>query len=70
MTTDLTANDVDSLSERFWRLHTDFLGVYDGAALTLIGSQYNLVAGTLAPHAQKRPELRPLLKEIMEFEVS
>ncbi len=42
----------------------------DGAATTLITIQYNLAAGTLAPFAFKRPDLQPLLKRIMDFDVS
>lgn len=38
--------------------------------MTLITIQYNLVAGTLAPHAFQREELRPLLDQIMNFDVS
>lgn len=66
----LTAEDVVYLRPKFWALHTDTIGPLDGAAITLITIQYNLAAGTLAPHAFKRPELRPLLQKIMDFDVS
>jgi hypothetical protein len=42
----------------------------DGAAATLLTIQFNLVAGTLVPFAMKRPELRPLLKKVLDFDVS
>ncbi|KAH8085460.1 putative acyl-CoA oxidase [Cristinia sonorae] len=66
----LTAEDVVYLRPKFWALHTDPIAPLDGAAMTLITIQYNLAAGTLAPFAFKRPELRPLLQQIMNFDVS
>ena len=58
------------LRPKFWALHSDLVAPLDGAAFTLITIQYNLAAGTLGPHAFKRPELRPLLQQIMDFDVS
>ncbi|TCD66082.1 hypothetical protein EIP91_001840 [Steccherinum ochraceum] len=66
----LTPEDIVYLRPKFWALHTDLIAPKDGAAMTLITIQYNLAAGTLAPHAFKRPELRPLLQQIMDFDVS
>ncbi|TDL26559.1 acyl-CoA dehydrogenase NM domain-like protein [Rickenella mellea] len=66
----LTAHDVLTLSEKFWELHMDNVAMMDGAAITLLTIQYNLAAGTLAPFAMKRPELRPLLQRILNFDVS
>ncbi|KAH8085466.1 acyl-CoA dehydrogenase NM domain-like protein [Cristinia sonorae] len=66
----LTAEDVLYLRPKFWALHQDLITPKDGAATTLITIQYNLAAGTLAPFAAKRPELRPLLQQIMNFDVS
>ena len=48
----------------------DKICMLDGAATTLLSIQYNLAAGTLAPFALKRPELRPLLEKILRFDVS
>ena len=48
----------------------DKICILDGSTTTLLTIQYNLAAGTLGPHAFKRPELRPLLKQIMDFDVS
>jgi len=66
----LTPEDIVYLRPKFWALHTDMIAPKDGAAMTLIAIQYNLAAGTLAPFAFKRPELRPLLRQIMDFDVS
>ncbi|KAH8093147.1 hypothetical protein BXZ70DRAFT_950310 [Cristinia sonorae] len=66
----LTAQDVVFLRPKFWQLHTDQISPMDGAATTLITIQYNLAAGTLAPFAFKRADLQPLLKQIMDFDVS
>jgi acyl-CoA oxidase len=50
-------------------MHQDQIGAYDGGAITLLTIQYNLAAGTLAPHALERPELMPLLNKMMNFDV-
>ncbi|KLO15452.1 acyl-CoA dehydrogenase NM domain-like protein [Schizopora paradoxa] len=41
----------------------------DLPAVILLSMQYNLVAGTLAPYAESRPDLRPLLDRILNYEV-
>lgn len=66
----LTAYDVQYLTPKFWDLHADNIHSYDAGAYTLLTIQYNLAGGTLAPFAEKRPELRPLMDKIMKFEVS
>lgn len=66
----LTADDVLHMTPKFWELHTDNLVTLDGGAFTLLTIQYNLAGGTLAPFAEKRPELRPLMNRIMKFDVS
>lgn len=66
----LTPQDVLLMTPKFWELHRDPIALMDGAAMTHLTIQYNLVAGTLAPFAFKRPDLRPLLKKIMDFDVS
>ncbi|EMD40441.1 hypothetical protein CERSUDRAFT_130285 [Gelatoporia subvermispora B] len=66
----LTPQDIVFLKPKFWQLHMDQIAPMDGAATTLITIQYNLAAGTLAPFALRRPELQPLLKRIMDFDVS
>ena len=58
------------LRPKFWALHSDTIHTKDGAVMTLLTIQYNLVAGTLAPYAFEREELRPLLDKIMNFDVS
>lgn len=66
----LTADDVLHMTPKFWELHTDNLVTLDGGAFTLLTIQYNLAGGTLAPFAEKRPELRLLMDRIMKFDVS
>jgi acyl-CoA oxidase len=65
-----TTEDVTYLTDKFWSLHRDYFGPMDCSAYTLLTIQYNLAAGTLGPHALKRPELRPLMKKILDFDVS
>ncbi|TCD62829.1 hypothetical protein EIP91_006370 [Steccherinum ochraceum] len=66
----LTAEDVIYLRPKFWALHMDLIAPKDAGAFTLVTIQYNLVAGTVGPHALRRPELRPLLQQILDFDVS
>ncbi|KAJ7506874.1 hypothetical protein B0H11DRAFT_2169898 [Mycena galericulata] len=66
----MTPQDVVFLTPKFWQLHVDHIAGMDGAAFTLLAIQYNLAAGTLAPHSLARPELHPLLQKIMDFDVS
>lgn len=67
---DMSPEDIVFLTQKFRDFHMDLIAAIDGAAFTLLTIQWNLAAGTLAPFALKRPELRPLLKQIIDFEVS
>lgn len=51
-------------------MYMDYIVTHDGGAVALFSIQLNLMAGTLAPFAQKRPELRPLLEDVLAFRVS
>ncbi|KAL4869016.1 hypothetical protein BDV12DRAFT_168474 [Aspergillus spectabilis] len=66
----LTVEDILYLSPLFWKLHTDLIGVVDGGAITLVGIQYNLFIGTIAPFMSTRPELQALLRRALQFEIS
>ncbi|KZT19609.1 acyl-CoA oxidase [Neolentinus lepideus HHB14362 ss-1] len=66
----LSAQDILHLSHKFWDMHLDLITTLDGAAVTLLTIQLNLAAGTLAPYAAERPDLRPLLESILSFDVS
>ena len=59
-----------NLTPKFWNIHTDPIATMDGAAYVLLTIQINLAAGTLAPFAAKRDDLRPLLSQMIRFEVS
>ena len=66
----LTLEDVLHLKTKFWNVHRDNIIVRDITAQILVTVQFNLVAGTLAPYALKRPDLQPLMKEILNFDIS
>ncbi|KAL1948493.1 hypothetical protein VTO73DRAFT_12568 [Trametes versicolor] len=66
----LTVQDVLQPSKKFWDMYMDYIVTHDGGAVALFSIQLNLMAGTLAPFAQKRPELRPLLEDVLAFRVS
>ncbi|KAJ7310810.1 acyl-CoA dehydrogenase NM domain-like protein [Mycena albidolilacea] len=56
----LTAHDVTSLSPKFWAMYTDNIVAVDIAPMALLVIQYNLT----------RPELQPILQQIVDFEIS
>ncbi|KAN0136329.1 acyl-CoA dehydrogenase NM domain-like protein [Lactarius tabidus] len=66
----LTVEDILYLSPKFWNMHTDPIACIDAAAETILTIQYNLCAGTLATYLKGRPDLAPLLKLVIDFEVS
>ncbi|KAI0827408.1 acyl-CoA oxidase [Trametes gibbosa] len=66
----LTIEDILQPSKKFWDMYMDYIVTHDGGAVALFSIQLNLMAGTLAPFAQMRPELRPLLEDVLAFRVS
>ena len=67
---DLSAYDIVALSPKFWQLHTDPIWGIDGGAAVLTMIQYNLCAGTIAPHARHNPMAAEALQRLLAFEVS
>ncbi|EKM60026.1 uncharacterized protein PHACADRAFT_115441 [Phanerochaete carnosa HHB-10118-sp] len=63
----LEIDDVLTLSPKFWQLHQDPLATLDGGAATLVTIQVNLTAGTIARHAVHRPELVPLVDDLLSY---
>lgn len=63
----LTIDDVLALSPNFWELHQDPLMAMDGGAMTLVTIQVNLSAGTIARQAVNRPELVPLVDDLLSY---
>lgn len=51
-------------------LHMDPILVNDQGSTTLLTIQYNLAAGTLSAFAARRPDLMPLMKKILRFDVN
>jgi hypothetical protein len=51
-------------------MYTDNIVAVDIAPMALLVIQYNLTAGTIAPRTEKRPELQPILQQIVDFEIS
>ena len=41
--------------------------VLDGGAMTLLTIQYNLCAGTIARYSRRRPELVPLVEDLLQY---
>ncbi|KAH9940412.1 acyl-CoA dehydrogenase NM domain-like protein [Epithele typhae] len=64
---DMKIDDILHLTPKFWQLHNDPISLQDGAALTLLTIQYNLAAGTIARYAQHRPDLVPLVEDLLQF---
>ncbi|PWY71235.1 acyl-CoA oxidase [Aspergillus eucalypticola CBS 122712] len=66
----VTLEDCLHMTPKFWAVHKDGIIVRDAVAHILVTIQLNLVAGTVAPFALKRPDLHPLMKEILNFDIS
>ncbi|OQE88305.1 hypothetical protein PENNAL_c0017G11826 [Penicillium nalgiovense] len=66
----LTLEDVLHLTPKFWKCHQDRIIIRDTTAQILVTIQINLVAGTLAPFVLKRPDLEPLMKEVLNFDIT
>ncbi|KAH9851410.1 acyl-CoA dehydrogenase NM domain-like protein [Lenzites betulinus] len=60
-------HDLLSLTPKFWQLHNDPVALLDGAAMMLLTIQYNLCAGTIARHAVRRPELLPIVGDLLRY---
>ena len=63
----MTIEDVLSLTPKFWQLHNDPIVLLDGGAITLLVIQYNLCAGTIARYIGRRPELIPLVEDLLNY---
>ncbi|KAI0633863.1 acyl-CoA dehydrogenase NM domain-like protein [Trametes polyzona] len=63
----MSMHDLLSLSPKFWQLHSDPIVLLDGAAFTLLVIQYNLCAGTIARYASRRPELLPIVDDLLRY---
>ncbi|KAI0768840.1 acyl-CoA dehydrogenase NM domain-like protein [Trametes elegans] len=64
---DMTIDDLLSLSPKFWQMHNDPAVLLDGGSITLLTIQYNLCAGTIARYAGRRPELIPLVEDLLQY---
>ncbi|OJJ67568.1 hypothetical protein ASPBRDRAFT_660813 [Aspergillus brasiliensis CBS 101740] len=67
---ELALEDALHMTPKFWAVHKDGIIVRDTTAHILVTIQLNLVAGTVAGFAVKRPDLQPLMKEIFNFDIS
>jgi acyl-CoA oxidase len=67
-TYNLSALDVQFCSERFWRLFRDPMCAIDGAMFTILAAHIGLAIGTLSRHLDSRPDLRPLVHELLRFD--
>ncbi|KAL1945615.1 hypothetical protein VTO73DRAFT_1617 [Trametes versicolor] len=63
----MTIDDIQSLTPKFWQLHSDPIALLDGAAITLLTIQFNLCAGTIARYARQRPELVAVVEDLLQY---
>ncbi|KAJ5591626.1 acyl-CoA dehydrogenase/oxidase [Penicillium hispanicum] len=66
----MTANDVISLTPKFWKYHQDLLQAAHHPPCVLTTIQFNLVAGTIGQYLPARPDLQELMDSILAFDVS
>ncbi|KAJ4490548.1 acyl-CoA oxidase [Lentinula aciculospora] len=62
-------DDILRMSDKLWDLHADPISSIDAAATTILTIHYNLALGTLGPLLTTRPDLAPLTKKLLNFEV-
>ncbi|KAF8173191.1 acyl-CoA oxidase [Mycena galopus ATCC 62051] len=67
-THNLAALDVQFCSDRFWGLFTDPIICVDIGMFTILAAHIGLAIGTLSRHLHARPDLRPLVDELLRFD--
>ncbi|KAF8137878.1 acyl-CoA oxidase [Mycena galopus ATCC 62051] len=67
-THNLTAHDVQFCSDKFWGLFTDPIICVDIGMFTILAAHIGLAIGTLSRHLHSRPDLRPLVDELLRFD--
>lgn len=65
----LTAHDIIDLTPKSWRVHQEYMALRDTMAQIIVMIQSNIIAGTIATHATARPDLHPLLEDILNYNV-
>ena len=66
--TALSASDVEHCSAKYWSMITDPILSLDAAMVTILLAHVGLTIGTLARHLRKRPDLRPLVNQLLRFD--
>ncbi|GJJ05961.1 hypothetical protein Clacol_000148 [Clathrus columnatus] len=56
--------------ELYWEFHTDTITALDGSAATLLTTQYNLCAGTLATFGKGKLDVEKIISEGLDYRVS
>ncbi len=64
----MSASDVQHSTEHFWGLFTDPATCLDIGMFTILAAHVGLTIGTLSRHLDTRPDLRPLVSELLRFE--
>ncbi|KAF8981706.1 hypothetical protein BDQ17DRAFT_1549424 [Cyathus striatus] len=57
----LDISDIRDLTSKFWDLQADPILAFDGAAITLLTIQYNLILGTLSMYLSERSDLQSIV---------
>ena len=63
----LTVKDVQELSPKFWDMHSDPIAWNDGATMTILTIHINLAVGTISSYLKERPDLQPLVDDLLAF---
>ncbi|KAJ7596020.1 acyl-CoA oxidase [Mycena floridula] len=64
----LTANDVQHCTPKFWAFMQDPILSRDIAMFTVLAAHVGLAVGSLSRHLKKRPDLRPLMDQLLRFD--
>ncbi|KAI1140098.1 putative acyl-CoA oxidase [Hypoxylon sp. FL0543] len=66
---DVTVDDIVKLTDKFWEFNRHLAVMRDPAVATILTIHWNLCMGTIGKFARQRPDLRPLLEDLQNFNV-
>ena len=65
---DLSLEDIQRCTPRFWDLMTDPILTLDCAMFTIIAAHVGLTIGSLSRYGKTRPDLKALITRLLRFE--
>ncbi|KAH7311388.1 hypothetical protein B0I35DRAFT_357141 [Stachybotrys elegans] len=66
----MTLQDIAELRPRFWDFHRHLVTTLDTATTTILTMHWNLCIGTIASFLPRRPDLLPLVEDLLAFKAT